>query len=179
MELSPYVEGLRSQLGSLTRFASDDVIQVAERLTEALDSSVRLTLLDVLTAAAAEITTRLDDAVIDVRLSSGEPDFVVTAVAHGHQEQPAMPGADTAADEAGTARVTLRLSEALKARVEAQASADGVSVNTWLAHAAIRALEGSGHGPGGTRPSRPISGVARPAPVRGGIGQRITGYARS
>jgi hypothetical protein len=163
MELSPYVEGLRRELASLTRFASDDVVQVAEKLAEALESSVRLTLLEVLSAAAAEITTRLDDAVIDVRLNAGEPEFVVTAVPHHGAEEPAPH--ETAADDAGTARVTLRLSEALKTRVEAQAAADGVSVNSWLAHAAIRALESSGS----TRGQR-----SRP-----GVGQRITGYARS
>jgi hypothetical protein len=166
MELSPYVEGLRKELGSLTRFASDDVVQVAGKLAEALDSSVRLTLLEVLSAAAAEITTRLDDAAIDVRLNAGEPEFVITTVPQ-HAEPPAEPVADAAADDAGTARVTLRLSEALKARVEAQAAADGLSVNSWLAHAAIRALEG-------TRPGR---GPRQRGAA--GIGQRITGYARS
>src|SRR5258707_928405 len=114
MELSPYVEGLRRELGSLTRFASDDVVQVAGKLAEALESSVRLTLLEVLSAAAAEITTRLDDTVIDVRLNAGEPEFVVTAVPHHGVQEPGP-----AADDAGTARVTLRLSEAVKARVEA------------------------------------------------------------
>ena len=84
MELSPYVDGLRRELSSLTRFASDDVVQVVNRLGEAIDSSVRLMLLDVLSSAAAEITTRLDDTVIDVRLSAGEPDFVVTAVPPAH-----------------------------------------------------------------------------------------------
>ena len=166
MELSPYVEGLRRELGSLTRFASDDVIEVAGKLAEALDSSVRLTLLEVLSAAAADITTRLDDAVIDVRLNAGEPEFVITTVPQ-HADEPPEPAADTAADDAGTARVTLRLSEALKARVEAQAAADGLSVNSWLAHAAIRALEGGGSQPGRGQRSR------------SGIGQRITGYARS
>jgi HicB family len=164
MELSPYVEGLRRELGSLTRFASDDVIEVAGKLAEALDASVRLTLLEVLSAAAAEITTRLDDAVIDVRLSAGEPEFVITTVPQ-HADQPPAPAADASADDTGTARVTLRLSEALKARVEVQAAADGLSVNSWLAHAATRALEGSGTGRGQRSHS--------------GIGQRITGYARS
>ena len=165
MELSPYVEGLRREISSLTRFASDDVVQVVDRLGEAIDSSVRLMLLDVLSSAAAEITTRLDDAVIDVRLSAGEPDFVITAVPAAHDTQSAGPGQDSLSDDAGTARVTLRLSEALKTRVEAQAAADGLSVNSWLAHAAISALEGSGS--------------ARGQRARSGIGQRITGYARS
>lgn len=165
MELSPYVEGLRRELGTLTRFAPDDVIQVAERLAEALDSSVRLTLLEVLAAAAAEITTRLDETVIEVRLSGGEPDFVVTEFP---RERPQQSATESAADEAGTARITLRLSESLKARIEASAAADGLSVNSWLAHAAIRALDGAAGGGGG--------GGQR---SRFGIGQRITGYARS
>jgi hypothetical protein len=164
MELSPYVEGLRGELSSLTRFASDDVAQVAAKLAQALDPSVRLTLLEVLSAAAAEITTRLNDVVIDVRLTAGEPDFVVTAVPPQAGAEPRS-AQEVPAEDAGTARVTLRLSEALKARVEAQAAADGVSVNSWLAHAAILALDSSGS-PRGPRP-------------RSGIGQRITGYARS
>lgn len=166
MELSQYVEGLRRELGSLTRFAPEEVAQVANRLAEALDSSVRLTLLEVLSAAAAEITTKLDEAVIDVRLNAGEPEFVVTTVPEGHAEGPAP---DLAADEAGTARITLRLSEALKGRVEERAAAEGQSVNSWLAHAAIRALDNKTSSGGGSRSQR----------SRSGIGQRITGYARS
>ena len=48
MELSQYVEGLRRELGTLTRFAPAEVGELADRLAEALDSSVRLTLLEVL-----------------------------------------------------------------------------------------------------------------------------------
>src|SRR5258708_31667607 len=114
MELSPYVEGLRGELASLTRFASDDVVQLAAKLAEALDSSVRLTLLEVLSAAAAEITTRLEDTVIDVRLKAGEPEFVVTAVPHrgGHEPGPAQ---EAAGDDSGTPPLTLPLSQALHA----------------------------------------------------------------
>lgn len=165
MELSSYVEELRRELGTLTKFASEDVVRVADQLAGALDSSVRLTLLDVLTAAAAEITTRLDETVIDVRLSGGEPEFVVTVVPD--EPAAAQPPAAEPADDAGTARVTLRLPESVKARVEAQAAADGLSVNTWLVHAAIRALDG---GSGSGQRSRGGSF---------GIGQRISGYARS
>lgn len=168
MELSPYVEGLRRELASLTRFAPDEVAKLAEQLADALDSSVRLTLLEVLSAAAAEITQRLDATVIDVRLSGGEPEFVITAVQPQHQEQATGPGPDSAADEAGTARVTLRLSEPLKAKIEAHAAASGLSVNAWLAHAAIRALETLG--------SAPQTGAQRSMT---GPGQRISGYARS
>src|SRR5215469_6241111 len=151
MELSSYVEGLRRELASLTRFAPDEVAKLAEQLADALDSSVRLTLLEVLSAAAAEITERLDATIIDVRLSGGEPEFVITAVQPAPDVQVAGaspgPGREAAADDAGTARVTLRLSEGLKARIEAQAAASGLSVNAWLAHAAIQALENPGPSP--------------------------------
>ena len=53
MELSDYVGKLRGELTSITRFAGEDVSRAAELLTEALDSSVRLILLDVLSAARA------------------------------------------------------------------------------------------------------------------------------
>src|SRR3984957_3181097 len=167
MELSPYVEGLRRDLGALTRFAPDEVAKLAAQLAEALDSSVRLTLLNVLTAAAAEITDKLDATLIDVTLSSGDPGFAVAKV-QAHHEQPVTlpaPGPEAAADE-GTARITRRLSEGIKARVEAQASAAGLSVNSWLAHAVIRALES---------PADPSSATGQ----RSKSGHRISGYARS
>ncbi len=149
----------------LTRFATDDVARAAGLLAEALESPVRLTLLEVLSGAAAEITARLDDVVVDLRLSGGEPEFVVTAVPAQDESSAGQQtdGKECAGDESGTARITLRLSESLKARVEAGAAAVGLSVNAWLAHAAIRALEPSGHLGG-----KPAS-----------FGQRISGYARS
>lgn len=167
MELSPYVEGLRRELASLTRFAPDEVAKLAEQLADALDSSVRLTLLEVLSAAAAEITEHLDATVIDVRLSGGEPEFVITAVQPRRDEPIPASSHEPPADEAGTARVTLRLSESLKVKIEAQAAASGLSVNAWLAHAAIRALETFGQAP-----------PAGPQSSRTGLGHRITGYAR-
>jgi hypothetical protein len=165
MELSDYVGTLRRELASITRFAGDDIARAAEMLAEALDSSVRLTLLDVLSAAAEEITTRLEGAVIDVRLSAGEPEFVVTVPAMQAPQEMAGRGYPDAADDAGSARVTLRLSESLKAKVEIAAAATGASVNAWLVAAATRALEN----PRGSGTRRSGSGV----------GQHITGYARS
>ena len=76
----------------ITRFAGDDVARAAEMLTEAMEPSVRLTLLEVLSAAAAEITTRLDDAVIEVRLSGSDADFVVTVTADDLVSEPRRAG---------------------------------------------------------------------------------------
>jgi HicB family len=164
MELSDFVGKLRGELASITRFAGEDVARAAELLTEALDSSVRLILLDVLSAAADDITARLGDAVVEVRLADGEPTFVVTtAPPEAEYDEPA--GAPAPEGEAGTARLTLRLPDSLKAQVEAAAARDGVSVNTWLIRASRRSLETPARG--------------RQAPGRWGPGQRITGFARS
>jgi hypothetical protein len=173
MELSDYVARLRAELTSITRFAGEDVAKAAELLAETLESSVRLTLLDVLSAAAADITARLGDTAVEVRLSDGEPTFVVLT-APEQDDEPLLAGVTRMADELaeagrrlagdqepGTARLTLRLPDTLKARVEAAAAHDGMSVNTWLVRVAGRALENPGR-----------SG-------RRGPGQRITGYAKS
>ena len=168
MDMSEYVATLRRELATITRFAGEDVSRAAEMLTEAMDSSVRLTLLEVLSAAAAEITTRLDDAVIEVRLAGSDADFVVTMTNDepfrppAPPAPPAPPGGEASDD---MARVTLRLSEPLKARVEAAAGEAGVSVNAWLIRAISQALD--------TPPGRD-----RPGRSRGGPGQRYTGFAR-
>ena len=60
-------------------------------------------------------------------------------------------------------RITLRLSGPLKARVDAEAAAAGLSVNAWLVRAITRALD---QGPG------------KPPRTQRGPGTRFTGYAR-
>ena len=61
--------------------------------------------------------------------------------------------------------MTLRLPDGLKARAEAAAARDGLSLNAWLVRAAGRALDD------------PSGASLRSS--RRGPGQRITGFARS
>ncbi len=171
MDLSTYAESLRRELTAITRFAGEDIARAAEMLAETLDSSVRLALLDVLAAAADEITASIDGATIDVRLSGSEPEFVVN-IDHGPDD--AGQEAAEATDEAGNARITLRMSEALKARVETAAAAAGLSVNAWLVRAISRGLdEQAGRG---TRPRPPFPPGKPGRPM---VGKRVTGFARS
>jgi hypothetical protein len=169
MDLSEYAESLRRELTSITRFAGEDIARAAEMLSETLDSSVRLALLDVLSAAADEITASLDGATIDVRLSGTEPQFVVTTTRP--VDDPIAESGDTAED-GGSSRITLRLSEGLKTRVEASAVSAGMSVNAWLVRAISRALDGSS---GGAKARPPFP----PPPPPGRPGKRFTGFARS
>ncbi|MEO3822823.1 CopG family transcriptional regulator [Actinomadura sp. B10D3] len=166
MDLMPYVENLRRELAVAAEAGGPDARELAERLSGALASAARLALLEALSAAADEITGDLAPGSVEVRLRGGDPAFVVTP------PEPATPspgGAEPArepvrepvppsADEGGTARMTLRLPENLKVRVEEAAGRDGISVNAWLVRAISAAFEpGAGSRPA-DRTQQPHSG---------------------
>ena len=149
MNLTPYVENLRRELAVAADAGGEEARALAERLTAPLESAIRLTLLEALSAAADEITLELAPGSAELRLRSGEPEFVVTAptVEEPADEPLAPPLPD--ADDGATARINLRLPEQLKAGVEQAASRERLSVNAWLVRAVGAALQG-----GGDRPSR-------------------------
>src|SRR5207247_10343378 len=105
--------------------AAEPCAGAARRITPALESSVRVRLLDVLSEAAAELSAGIDGGHVEVRVAGGDPDLVFL------EEEPAAAPAAEPGEEFG-ARITLRLSESLKAQVEAAAARDGVSVNSWI-----------------------------------------------
>ena len=133
---------------------------LAERLSAPLDSATRLVLLEALSAAAAEITRDLAPGSVDLRLRGREPSFVVTSPLPDQPfDEPGPPAPDATAPappegEEATARISFRLTEHLKSRIEEAAGQAGLSVNAWLVRAATAALE-SGD-PGG-RPGRRVS----------------------
>lgn len=161
MQLSTYVETVREQLAVAAAAGGEDTRQLAERLTAPLDATVRLVLLEALSAAAGEITRDLAPGSVDVRLRGLEPTFVVTAPAVPEAQDepepeppPAAPRASPDGDDAAMTRINLRLPEDLKADVEEAARQAGLSVNAWLVRAAATALVGD-------RPRRPDRKVAR------------------
>jgi hypothetical protein len=77
MELTPYVESLRAEL--LAVADSGEARALAERLTAAVASASRLTMLEVLSAAADEVTRDLAPGSVEIRLRGRDPYFVVTA----------------------------------------------------------------------------------------------------
>jgi Ribbon-helix-helix protein, copG family len=159
MDLTTYAENLRRELAVAADAGGADARALAERLTAPLESAVRLMLLEALSAAADEITRELAPGSVELRLRSGEPEFVVTAA---DEPAPEPPPAPPETDEGATARINLRLPEQLKAEVEQAAARERLSVNSWLIRAAAAALAHEG----------------RP-PQRGGrIGQAYTGWVR-
>ncbi|MBV2154127.1 toxin-antitoxin system HicB family antitoxin [Kitasatospora sp. SUK 42] len=164
MDLTPYVENLRNELAVAAATGGDEARALADRLTLPLESAVRLTLLNALSAAMGEVTRDLAPGSVDVRLRGLDPEFVVTAPPgsgdfHGDvppvapsMVPPAVPSVPAASpvappvvpesDETGTARINLRLPAHLKARAEEAAGQEGLSLNAWLVRAVAGALEG-------------------------------------
>ncbi len=158
MDLNPYVENIRRELAVAATAGGDDARELAERLTAPLESAIRLTLLDALSAAAAEITSELAPGSVDVRLRGGDPEVVEAAAAAEREPAVVLPEVD----EAATARINLRLPEQLKTGIEQAAGRERLSVNTWLVRAAAGALA-----------------TDDPAPRTGGrIGQNYKGWVR-
>ncbi|RBQ16700.1 hypothetical protein DP939_28895 [Spongiactinospora rosea] len=147
MDLMPYVDRLRSELAAAAATGGEESRAVAERLTGALEPAARLALLEALSAAAGEITSDLAPGSVEVRLRGRDPRFVVTVPPshsapppYGQAPEPAPPVPD--ADEGGTARVSLRVPEQLKTRVEEAAGRAGLSLNAWLVRALTAAVQG-------------------------------------
>ena len=156
MKLQRHLDALRDDLDGLAALADETVAEAARRLTGALESSVRVRLLDVLSEAAAELSAGIDDGHVELRVAGGDPELVFLE----EEEQAAAPVGEPG-EEFG-ARISLRLPESLKAQVDAAAARDGVSVNSWI----VAAL---GRGVGSDSPRRG-SGPGR---------RRLTGYGKS
>ena len=154
MELTSYVETLRRDLAVAAEAGGDDARALAERLTAPLEASIRLMLLDALSAAADDITRELAPGSVELRLRGGEPEFVVSA-APADEPAAAEPPAPPAEDDGPMARINLRLPEQLKAAAEQAAARERLSVNAWLVRAVAAAATGPEAAPPARRPDGP------------------------
>jgi hypothetical protein len=167
MDLLPYIESVRTGVANASSLADEQTQRVAERLGTAIESSTRLALIQALSDAAGTISADLAPSSVELRMVGTDPEFVVT-VQTGEAEPTLLmpepePGAeDTSAsstaeaDDEPVARITLRLPQSVKARVDEMASSEGVSTNAWLIRAVMDALsERSGPRPEWPQPPRP------------------------
>jgi HicB family len=132
MELQPYVERLQADLADIAAVGDDAVAAAAERLSAAIRASAGMRLLDALSEAALEVSAQLPSGHVEVRVAGGDPSMVYVP---GAELEPAAPST-----EDFSARITLRLPDALKSSVDAAAAREGVSVNTWIVRALGRAV---------------------------------------
>src|ERR1041385_957100 len=79
MDLTSYVGNLGREFATLAEAGGDEARAVVERLTGSLESAIRMTLLEALSAAADEITRDLAPGSVELRLRGRDPNFVVTS----------------------------------------------------------------------------------------------------
>src|SRR5579884_1025584 len=132
MQIDGHIQALREDLVRMAALGDESTTRAAELLSVALEASVARRLQDALAEAALELNAQLDAAHIEVRIAGRDPELVLV------REDGTIP---EAVDEAFSARITLRLPESLKQRIESAAGREGASVNTWLVQALQRALE--------------------------------------
>jgi HicB family len=132
MQIDGHVQALQEDLARVAAVGDQSTARAADLLAAALEASFGRRLQEALAEAALELSMQLDRGRVEVRVAGGDPELVYV-----DESEPSQP---EASDEASSARITLRLPDSLKARVDAAASAGGVSVNTWLVQALGRLL---------------------------------------
>jgi hypothetical protein len=161
MHLDDHVEQVQQQLAAAAALGDEQVQRIAGALSDSLSSAVRLAIMSAVAEAADEISALLLDfplsPAVSVRLEGDELRTEVEASVRQSSE-PAPPADDGEA----SARISLRLSEALKAQIEQAATRERVSVNTWLVRAAAAAV---------AEPSRGAPGF-----IASTSAHRISGY---
>lgn len=178
MNLADAGRQVRDQLAAAAALGDDRTREIAAALSQAADSAVRLTILDALTTASTELADALREAAtargilwapeLSVQLDGDRLGFAValsqpdTAPAAGRAEDAGGPDRGEA-----TARISLRLSESLKAAIEQAADRAELSVNSWLVRLAAGAIQDDGSRPGAD---------ARSAWHGNRGGKRVTGW---
>ena len=130
MNIDTYIEKLRESLRAAAELGGDEAKQAADRVGVALAPAARLAIMEAVTQAAAEISSELPSGSVGVRLEGEGLQFDFHHGAESYPQPPAAPADDE--DDSLTARVTLRIPESVKARVEECATTAGVSLNSWI-----------------------------------------------
>jgi hypothetical protein len=177
VDLGPFIENIHAQLDAAAQAGGEEARELARRLAQPLDATIRLAIQDALAAAAEEITVELAPGSVELRLRGREPQFVVTPPPADPAVQEEADGQDAdlgdwvaprpagEGDEGTISRINVRMPESLKARIEHAAEREGLSINAWLVRAAAARL-GRSQG---------IRGRERRAPHGA---QRYSGWAR-
>ncbi|NUP10691.1 MAG: DUF1778 domain-containing protein [Polyangiaceae bacterium] len=172
MQLDPYVEAVQRQLAAAAETGGDQARALAAQLAATLESAVRLAVQDAVASAVSEITCELAPGAVELRLRGRDLEFVVIRRASDSPDRaepkplPLPPTPEV--DQGAVDRINLRVPARLKMRIEAAATAAGLSVNAWLVRAAAQAAEQASEG---------AKGDARDEHGSYG-GQRFKGWAR-
>jgi Flp pilus assembly protein TadB len=145
--MTAIVQLLREDWERIAALGDESTQAVARRLFSAWEPALSARLAELAKDLADQASLQLDHGRFVVQLDGGGFALVLTET-----PETSAPPTDSA-----TARLTLRLPEGLKARVEAVAQEQKMSVNAWVVAALERAVE--------RRPPRP--------------GRHVTGFAQT
>lgn len=127
MRLEPILTQIDVAIDAQLRLADPAVADAAAGFLEAFRPAVRSAMLEVAQQLADEVGAQLGDRRVDVRLSGGDPEMVVSPSADSTHT--------TVLDDDLEARITLRLPGSLKGIIEDAASNSGDSINSWVVDA--------------------------------------------
>jgi predicted HicB family RNase H-like nuclease len=133
MQISHFVDGVRSDVENLGRLGGEELSSFATRLGEALEPALRTRLLEALDVVVAEANVDAIRQRLGLTLAGDE--VTLTRVEETPAE-PEVPGEFTA-------RFALRLPDDLKARIEELAQRGGASTNSWIVRALSREVSDS------------------------------------
>ena len=175
MDLTPYLASVRAGVANAAALADQPTRDVAERLGTAIESTTRLALIQALSDAASAISVELAPSSVELRMAGPDPEFAVTVHPSDStptylvpDPEPAEESADGPAadsDDEPQARITLRLPQSVKLKVDELAAADGISTNAWLVAALTDALASRGGHRGWPAPPPPPRPPHPPSPA--------------
>jgi len=138
VQLDSHIQAIQEDLATTAGLGDEATARAAQRLSEALASTLHLRLLDLLGEAALEIGGQLGAGRVEVRLAGREPELVVVM-------EDSSDSVHMASGEELSGRISLRLPESLKNSIEEAAAQEGVSTNAWLVRAIARVLDSRSH----------------------------------
>jgi hypothetical protein len=128
MKMSKFIEGLSQDLKALGTLGGAELEAAVSRLIPALEPVLRTRLQEALTSLAQELKDQIPGGRIEVRITGEDVEFLYMQGESTPRETPTELNA----------RITLRLPDDLKSRIEQAATSEGISLNSWLLKASER-----------------------------------------
>ena len=122
MKMSKFIDLLSADIKALGKLGGSELESAVSRLIPTLAPVLRTRLLEALAEIAGELKEQLPGAHLEARVHGDEIELVYIEDGSPLRESPTDLNA----------RITLRLPEDLKSRIENAATKEGISLNSWL-----------------------------------------------
>jgi predicted HicB family RNase H-like nuclease len=146
MDLRHLTRSVQEQLAASAAVGDEPTRQAASMLSLALEPALRLALQDAVAQVAAEVSAELAPGRVELGLAGAELSVRVVPPSGAEPPAPQVPSSPAPPEpedpaEAGTARITFRPPQSLKARLDRAAAEESLSLNTYLVRALTAHLD--------------------------------------